>query len=274
MIKFNDTTTINTELIGTVNCNFSGIKGKLKLGIFENVNLKHNPSDLCVLPNGNLLFANYKSMSIAMYDSNLNFIKNIDRISNSFSTEPFSIATNNFDKIYICETNHVVMTDFSFNLIKKFGSNKTELEDPRYILFHDSFLYVCDCSCMRIQKLNSDLILTSTFYLNIKPRQIQIIDKIACIRPLHDGLYFYDLKNFELKIKYDHHNGFIFVNQDTFYQFHKETMKIDCFDKYGEFAETVNLKLNHDTDYTGYFVAGVFHDKFVIQSINKQIFIA
>ena len=274
MVNFNDTTAINSEIIGKINCNFSGIKGKIKLGIFENVNLKQNPSDLCVLPNGNLLFANYKSMSITVYDSNLNFIKTVEKISSSYSIEPFSIVTNNFDKIYICENNHVAMTDFNFNLIKKYGSNKMELEDPRYILFHEGFLYVCDCSSMRIQKLNSDLILTTTFYLKIKPRQIQIIDKIACIIPLHDGLYFYDLNNFELKIQYDHNNGFIFVKDDIFYQFHKETMKIDCFDKYGQFIESIDLKLNHNTDYTGYFVAGIFHDKLIIQSISKQIFVA
>ena len=243
------------------------------MGMFESKNIKYNPSDLCTLPNGNLIFANYKSLNMTVHDLNFNLLKTIDKLSNSYMIEPFSIATNNFDKIYICEYNFIVMTDLDFNFIKKYGSNTTELEDPRYILFHNDYLYVCDCSSMRVQKLNSDLVLKATYFLSIKPRQIQIIDKTACVRPLHDGLYFYDLLSFELKIKYDQANGFILINDNLFFQYHKESMKIDCFDESGYFVETINLKLNHNTDYVGYFIAGIFHGHFIFQSIDKKIFI-
>jgi hypothetical protein len=268
--KFNDTP-VSSDLIGTLSCNFKGIRGKMKLGIYESMNIGFNPSDMCQLPNGNIIFANYKRNNMSVFDTNINFVKNIDKLTNHYNIEPFSITTNNVDKIYICEYNYVTMTDLGFNYQKKFGTSKIELEDPRYILFHDEFLYVCDCSSMRIQKLSAELTLKATFLLDIKPRQMKIIDKIACIRSLHDGLYFYDLVNFQLKMKYGQTNGFILIHDYLFFQFRRETMEMDCFDKNGVWIESINLKLMRDVDFEGYFIAGFFNGKFILQSSYKKI---
>ena len=124
---------------------------------------------------------------------------------------------------------------------------------------------------MRIQKLNSDLELKATFLLETKPRQIKIIERLACIRSLHDGLYFYDLVNFELKFKYGQTSGFIFVHDNMFFQFNNETMDIDLFDKDALHIEKIYLKLHRDCDFEGYFVAGFVNEKFICQWNHKKI---
>ena len=239
---------ISVDQIGTIACNFTGIQGRVKLGNYKIIELRDDPNDLCILPNGNLLFSNYfTSKQLSVYDDNFVFIKNVSKI-NEKEINPFSVETNNKDKIYINNWTKIFMTDLDFNYLSEYGSNTNDLNGPCFMLFYDESLYVCDMDNKSILKLNSDLKPQSRIHLNIKPIQIQVIGRLACIIPENkdEFFYFYDLHDLNLKHKYNrcvnsiaYENRFFCING----------ILIDCFNKDGSYADSIrfNVAFNFST---------------------------
>ncbi len=166
--------------------------------------MKDDPIDFCILPNENILFANYfSSKDLTLYDENFVFMKNITKINDEV-IRPFSLETNKKDRIYInnfCK--RIIMTDLDFNYLNEFGSNANELNWALFTLFHKEILYICDIKDKCIIKLDSGTLkLKAKIYLDITPAQIQIVENLACIT-CGNSIYFYDIVDFNLKHKYE-----------------------------------------------------------------------
>ena len=209
------------------------------------VDLKDDPIDFCILPNENILFANYfSSKDLTLYDQNFIFIKNITKI-NDYEIRPFSLETNKKDRIYInnfCKT--IIMTDLDFNYLNEFGSNANEIIGAFFMLFHNQILYICDIKDKFIIKLDSyTLQLKSKIYLDIKPAQIQIINNLASIT-CGNSIYFYDIIDFNLKHKYDK-SAQTTVLDHKFLCIVSNQLSINTFifNKYGNINESITF--NH-----------------------------
>ena len=55
---------------------------RIKENQFERLDVIKSPLDLCVLPNGNLLLANFDSSNLLVYDQNMKHVKTVDTINN------------------------------------------------------------------------------------------------------------------------------------------------------------------------------------------------
>ena len=73
--------TINSDLVGMVKYNLNGLKVRLKFGIYRCIEIDHDPSDLCILPNGNILTTNHANERLSLYDEDFLFIKHIEKIN-------------------------------------------------------------------------------------------------------------------------------------------------------------------------------------------------
>jgi hypothetical protein len=214
------------------------LKGRLKLRKFQSVDLEYELTDFCVLPNDKLVTANYYNNSLCIYDENFILIENITTINNS-KIEPFSVTTNNIDRIYICDDTNILMTDLEFKFVSKF-SDEVELKNPHYILFYNEFLYVCYLDNNCIVKFHFDLKINTKYYLEIKPYQMTIINNLACVVPSKDQefFYFYDLVDFRVKYKYPRRK-FTIIYDNNFFALNEE--KIDSYDKTGTLLDSISL---------------------------------
>lgn len=159
---------------------------------------------------------------------------------------PTSLTTNNEDKLYICDYSHdrIFVTDLELNhILHTIESNEyrsNQFCDPYGIYFYAGYLYLCDSHNKKIQKLTSNLVYKKSYKLDYSPRQIKITNNIACIRPLDQCcMYFYELHTFEVKFRYDGHNGSINELNSYFYEYYDKTKMFYCYDENGVLIDEI-----------------------------------
>ncbi len=220
------------------------MKGRLKSRKFQSVDRENEFEGVCVTPNDKLVFT--KSESLCIYDENFNLIENITTINNS-NIEPLSVATNNIDRIYICDINgnpRILMTDLEFKFMSQHYDEDNIYELFFNIVFHNEFLYACNFGERCIVKFDSDLKLHTKYNMEIEPEQIAIINNLACIIPYRDNefFYFYDLVDFKIKCKYPNiRSNMTIVNDNNFFALNINEAKIDCYDQHGTYFDSISI---------------------------------
>lgn len=247
---------VDENLIGTLDFNMNGfndcmietLEDSLNETNYEIINISVKPFDICALPNGNLVTASYVEGNVALFDRDLKLIKKIAKI-NDRDICPYSVTTNNENRIYIAEgsSNSIVMTDFELNYIKLygcFGSNVNQFNPPTGVYFSSGILYVCDHFNRRIQKLSDNLEFIGEIKLDFHPRKIKIIQNNACINTddLGGQLLFYDLNKAQIITRYA--NGICnpFSLNNMFYEFAINKQKLYWYNTNGGLNKIINLK--------------------------------
>jgi sugar lactone lactonase YvrE len=210
------------------------------------------PSDIYLLPNGHFCLTNEKNVLI--YDQRFNVMKKINKINNMIIC-PASISFNKKNELYISDykENCIHKMDFNLNLIKSFGGTKGKGNNQFYfpdgLSCKEDLLYVCDLRNERIQILSLDFEYVDTIKLDYIPRSIKISDSTICIAGEDGALYFYNLKNKELKNKYKDVSGRIHKVDSNFYV-SNDNGKIQCFDRDG----ILITKLSMDNQWIPFFM--------------------
>jgi hypothetical protein len=211
----------------------------------------------------------FNNHHLVVYDKNL-VICNIKTLEK----QPNSVATNFEDKIFMFLTdNSVLMTDLELNIIQSIFLNESiELSVYRnYIYFHNHLIYICQKNENSIARLSykNGLKLHSRIYFDFSPKEIQIVDNVACVSFIdalgREYLNFYDLTSFhlidsnlypktlfaksstdgKLSLKDNHEEILSICTQDSmFFVLFKGGKKIDCFSKKGKKCDSINLNAN------------------------------
>jgi hypothetical protein len=193
-------------------------------------------NDLCMLPNNEILIASCNKRQLTLYNKKFEIIKNINKINDELFS-PLSLATDNINRIYICDSfnQQILMTDLDFNLIGKFngryGNTVDKLRYPQSIFYYENNLYISDRANNRIIKLTKYLKYQTSFTVDFQPSTIKISNDIACIKSANtNSIHFYDLTYppyFNFKCQFDEHFGTISVINSLFFM--NSTIKIEKF---------------------------------------------
>ncbi len=236
----------NTNCIQTIN-NIN-VANRIRDGRYKLIYLNVEPFDLCVLPNGNILCADFREHNICVYDKNLKLIKKVDKIGN-FIFGPTSLTTNKLDKLYVCDysNDRIFITDFELtHVTKTIDSDEYKTHqfcDPSSICYFNDFLYICDTYNKKIQKLTSTLKFKTSYKFDFSPKQIKITNYVACVRPLDQcSIFFYRTDTFELKHRYDGHNGSISEINSFFYEYYEKNKKLYSYDNTGRQIDEILTK--------------------------------
>jgi hypothetical protein len=266
---------------------------------FKNyVNLELDPSvapcDFCALDDNHLLLTNYKERKLVLFDKNLKQIKKINKIETNDGIDETvneRIDTENLgsvcidinetrDFIYISDYNNhkVFKCDLNYKFVKVTeGQTETnsKFKHPFGIAFHQDFIYVCDCSNKRIQKLNANSLDFGALYdLDYKPWRIKIGNNIVCVRATitKPSINFYDLNTFQLLTRYEDRNGIVGFFNSRFYEFFGPTKKIYVYNstsgKLENEIETDGLGMGNLTSRNGAFIK--FNDNIILGSHDSQ----
>ena len=270
------------NLIGNLSLNYRQAEidaemiHRLKSFKCEIADLNYSISALCFLPNNYLLAANCVTQNLILYDSEFNLVKTFFQF-NSRSLFPLSLATNKKDRIYISDSyNHrIIMTDIDLNLLYEIGSNGCKVDEFNYpcgLTYYSDLVYVCDTQNQRLQVYNKNLVFKQSHVLNFSPFEIQCLNSFACIRDNDQkSIHFYDLKSFELKIKYDGHNGTIFVLNNFIYEYFNESSVIFIYNCDCEIIEIVELTPPvNDLKFNGFESICFFNGKFILATENSK----
>jgi hypothetical protein len=208
-------------------------------------------ADLCVLPNDQLLAANYGN--VVIYDENFKEIKTISEINNKPICST-SVTINELNQIYICDfiaktdKSQVILTDLDFKPIKAFSS------DGYFtcICYKNGFLYICDKENKQIIILDKILNKVENIKLDYEPLSIVVSDETICVSCLSmqlpqvrcnfTNLSFYDSKSFVLKAQHRARGNYIMMEINSFfYALNPKQMAIRSFSYDGIFMEIYNL---------------------------------
>ena len=247
------------------------INKRIKSGVFRAVDL--NAFDICLTLNDNLITTNFNDSSICLHKKNFELIKQINKLNN-LSFKPYSAASNiDEGKVYICDhgNNRIFMVDAELNYLGVFGSKCGKQNDqfdcPLGIDFFKNFLYICDSRNKRIQKLTNNLKFSSSYALGYLPWQIKIGDSLACIRDLfYSNIYFHDINNFQIKISYSGHNGFITAINTYFYEYYYQNKTLYCYDQDGNLYDEIQINSFNDTQFHSWSSIALIDNNFVMTS--------
>jgi hypothetical protein len=185
---------------------------------------------------------------LTIYDQNLNFIKQIDRI-NGEEFQPSSILANfNEKQFYICDNlnDRILITDFEFNFNKSVGSKGSEscqFNGPFDICFSSPKFYICDFHNKRIQVYSKDFNFVTSFEVEYHPWKIKSTNSTICVEASDpDGIYFYNSNDFNLIRNYNHLEGRISQINSMFYEFNHQTQTMSCYDENGNLKELITLR--------------------------------
>ena len=195
-----------------------------------------------------IISINFYDKSLSIYNHNFEEIKTVHQIEGQ-KFQSFNVASNDNDRIYISDNNNhqIIMLDFDFNLIKKFGSfgfSADQFSTPWGISFKNDYLYVCDVDNKRIQVLTKELEFHKTLNLDFEVWLIKVTDKIICLQLQNPtGIHFYDLKSFNLLNKYNHGWCRISEINSCFYEFEYTTSNLNCYNENGDLIRSFETNL-------------------------------
>lgn len=193
------------------------------------------------------------------YDMNLQLVRKIDKINNK-KLNCCMAATNNQDKIYLCEYNShkIKIIDYRFNQLNEpFNDSKqqkisnrltsneyTGFYYPYDMCFQNNCLYVCDLS-NRIIKLTQNLEYEFEFKVDFQIRQMIILNQVICLNTFnYDKIYFLNVNTFQLMNFYENRHGPLCTLDDKYlYEFSKNGEYIYCYDTTIE-STTTNYCVN------------------------------
>jgi hypothetical protein len=234
--------------IGLIDCTFNDLQSRIKIGDYKTYDLEDEPSDLCFLPNGYLLFASYQDNNLTLYDKDYNFIKRV-KMLNDEAMSPYSVTTNNKNKIYIQTGNSMIMTDLELNYL--------DIKTEKFFLliyfieFHKELLYICDRRGKCIVVMSEDLKLRSRFHFEFEPVQIAILNNMACIVPSFQDLHFYSIIDFSIIHKFEKTSCCsVSVHASKFYCMRDKTVEI--YNEDGTLSSSVNsdcFNYSYDTQH-------------------------
>lgn len=216
----------------------------------EIIDVNGEPSDICCLPNGLVILAEFKNNVCTIYDQDFNFIKEINKIDN-MDFKPYRLATNDVDCIYITDSvsHSVIMTDFNLKKINSFKElPQSEFRErrknilPTGICFDTDYVYVCNDTNHSLIKLTSKLEFVELIKLGYNPWQVKTNKEILCIKSTSiNEIYFYDKKTFELIQKYSHGYGRVSEINSYFYDMIKLGDELKIFDSNGLLIKSIDL---------------------------------
>ena len=238
---------IERSIIGNIEYDFEDYINRINDENHEIINLDFEPKSLCSLSNGNLLIASGNPKCFQILNSKFVSIKKVTKI-NKHSFTPRYVITDFRNRIFFTEIkNRVIQTDLEMNFIKQFGgvqgSSNQQLDFPCGIAYLNYSVYICDNKNKRIQKLSEDLCFQESFSLSFTPREIQVINNVACIQG-NSFVSLYNLQpNFYYKTRVFNSNAYIFASNPWFYSFQNtpENSLITCFDTNGDLVGKKNL---------------------------------
>lgn len=242
---------------------------------FKSQDLRSTTSNICIFPNRRLLFCNYEIQDLTLFDENLNFIKSINLIDNKKFKCAIAV-TNAKDRVYIANdtNNEIILTDLEFNKIKSFDllqsiQAREKLVFIRGLCYVNECLYVSDYQNKCIQKLNSNLEFISVHHLDYNPWKIEVSNQVICVQSYI--IEFYDVNTFDLKHKYEGHNGSIAKFNSHFYEYYHKKGKLFCYDKNGYLNETIVMNRQFNNLFVNSMGSfGYFCGKFFISSWNSN----
>lgn len=249
---------------------------KVKNAQFEIVTTTTHSYEICVLPNGYLLSANYSANNLTLYDENLKLIKTIDKI-NQKTFQPSGIISNENDRVYISNylNGSLIMTDLDFNEVKTYGSHgsgPSQFQSPHGICYANNRVYVCDYINKRLHELKSwNLEFVKFIPVDYSPWKIKQMNNLVAVTcGSASGVYFYDLDTFKLKHKYNHKNCKVFPICKNFYSFDVTLKRLYCFDSDGNLTEDFQLGREYE-GLTDWYDGCVVHygDSIVISFYSK-----
>lgn len=242
-------------------------------------NVRSKIFDMCTLPNGFLVTASYTDGCLEVFDKKFALIKTITKIDN-VSLKPNGLATDSKRHVFICDSDkhQVTMTDLDFNKIKAFGYygiQSNQLKHPSAICYYKKHLYICDSTNQRIQKLNQNLELVTSYLFEFWPHKIKIHNDIAGVVPsnISSQLHFYYVDTFILKYKYIGHGGLLSQIGGSFYEYNSQAEKIFCYNDEGVLDEELPIirsdkKIDQGLLCGGFFVQ--FDNKIVMAYKNSN----
>lgn len=227
---------------------------------------------MCALPNDLLCLSYSKSNKLALYSKKFQKIRTIDQISNLKFNNPRGVATNNLNKVVICDSynSRLILTDLDFKTCKTIGQCGTgpyEFNAPYDAFFSKNYLFVCDCKNFRIQKFTDELEFLQIYLVDYCPFQLRILNDTICIRDFDDRIYFYDIDNFtEKETKHDN-KGIIANLGDNFIQLDFKLEKIHAYSVDGslEYASKASYGSYKNCDMC------IFDDNLVITGNDNKL---
>lgn len=212
------------------------------------------PSDICILPNDNIVISSYTLMnycnSFTVYDSNFKLIKVINNIGGK-RFNSFSLTTNNIDRIYINDDLNycIIMTDLEFKKIKEFNLRKVNPKESRFlygICYENENVYVCNYDNNCVVKLSKDLGFICSIKCQCKPWLIKSNIDTFCVTSGENAyLFFYSIDEHELKHTYYHiNNGRISVVNSLYYELIPLTKEVFVYDATGLLIKNFIISTN------------------------------
>jgi hypothetical protein len=249
------------------------LKSRLKIPApdVKSIDLCGSVFRLCVLFNEILCVSFSKENKLGLYDKEFQLLKIIDNIGETKFNNPRGVATNNIDKIVICDAynSRIVLTDPDFSsseCIGRLGDGPYEFNAPYDAFFHENFIYVCDCKNDRIQKYTDELVFIEAYHVGYCPYQIKILRNTICVRDFDDHIYFYDTDNcFEKQMHSN--NGIIAIFEDKFLQLDFKLEKQYIYNSDGYLEQCNPAKY---TSYKNYDMC-VFGDSLIITGRDNKI---
>ena len=165
-----------------------------------------DPYGVCSV-NSEYLCITYPSEGkMQIFSKDYELIATFEKVMSALLNCPRGVATNNLNQLIICDSycHRLIITNFKFeelNIFGKYGNGPSEFYSPFDVLYHNSFLYVCDTGNKRIQKFTDNFGHLHSFKLEYHPLQIMILSDLAIIRDDKNYLNFHYLDTFKFKRK-------------------------------------------------------------------------
>lgn len=235
------------------------------------VRLDVYPTDICVLPNGQLLVASIYTTNFTIYDEDFKLIRIVNEIDNRKFT-PYGVVCDNISKIYFNDgdSSSIIMTDLEFNKIKSYRALY-----PDAICFETNYIYAFK-QHRDVMKLSAELELLKTIKINnYKSWMAKIVNDTLCIKT-EDKLMFMNVETLEKKFTYRRMiYGQLSVINECFYEILYIDPKLHIYDKNGLLIKTISLRSTRNyikSLWDGYMI--YYNDYLVITSNNQKKLVA
>lgn len=226
----------------------TGIDEKLfkKINNLSNVithNYEHLIEQLCILPNGRILFTHYLENKTAtrmiILDENFRHVESYE-----YEFKVWNITTNNLDKLYISTidgSDSIIMTDLNFKAIDTLkinvNMNKNDNEKIRKLCFKNNTLYMLDTAAKRLALLDDKLIYIDTQFIEHEHLFDMEVSKSTVGLCTPDYIYFYSIDPFQLMHTYRRDICSISFFNSTFFLFNFGKNRFEMFNAKGEVIE-------------------------------------
>ena len=158
--------------------------------------VKFKPTRLCDAKSV-LYLTHSEANKISVYSKDFEFIKAVDKVSNSPLNNPNGIASD-YQKVYICDTgnNRILLCNQKLELVDIFGPSvlsNFDLNRPTDISLNNTFLFISDNLGSKIYKFTSDMIYIESFDVNKCPLHFSVLHNFFCVFDLETrASHFYD----------------------------------------------------------------------------------